>query len=188
MVVNDADQLHEGVGCCWSDERPAAFLRESIEETLEALKKQLKGIDARLAKCLKENTANSRKVEILNSVKGIGPVSVSTFVSDLPKLGTLNRGQIAKLVDVAPMNNDTGTMERRRKTFGGRSYVRRVLYVATLAATRFNTRIRTFYQRLLAAGKEKKVALTAAMRKLPTILNTLIKKDELWRDPENVSV
>jgi transposase len=156
-------------------------IEKYIRKSLEALKKQLKSIDARLAKCVQQDTANERKIEIMGSVKGIGPVAISTFLAELPELGELNRAEIAKLVGVAPMNNDTGQRSGKRRTMGGRSYVRRVLYMATLVATRFNPQIKSFYQRLLAKGKEKKVALVAAMRKLLTILNTLIKKDELWR-------
>ena len=125
---------------------------------------------------------NARTIEILRSVKGIGPVAVSTFVAELPELGMLNRGQISKLVGVAPMNKDSGQKTGQRQTSGGRSSVRRVLYMATLVATRFNPRIKAFYIRLLAKGKPKKLALVAAMRKLLTILNTLIKKDELWTE------
>ena len=121
------------------------------------------------------------------SVKGVGPVAVSTILAPLPELGKLNRGEIAKLVGVAPLNNDSGQASGQRHTFGGRSYVRRVLYLATLVATRFNSKIKTFYQRLLAEGKPKKVALTAAMRKLLTILNTLIKTDPLWAEPNAAS-
>ena len=159
-------------------------IRDYIRQTLETLKKQVKTIDERLAKCVKADTANARKIEILQSAKGVGPVMVSTVLAELPELGTLNRGQIGKLVGVAPMNRDSGQTSRKRKTFGGRSYVRRVLYMATLAATRFNPRIKAFYRHLVAQGKPKKVALTAAMRKLLTILNTLIKNDVLWEDPE----
>jgi len=108
---------------------------------------------------------------------------MGTTLAKLPELGTLNREQIAKLVGVAPMNNDTGQRSGKRHIQGGRAHVRKALYMATLVATRFNPQIQAFYQRLLAAGKEKKVALVAAMRKLLTILNTLIKKDELWRAP-----
>lgn len=154
-----------------------------IRKSLEALKKQLKSIDTRLAKCVQEDTENERKIEIMTSVKGVGPVTISTFLAELPELGELNRAEIAKLVGVAPMNNDTGQRSGKRRTIGGRSYVRRVLYMATLVATRFNPQIKSFYQRLLSRGKEKKVALVAAMRKLLTILNTLIKKDELWQTP-----
>ena len=112
----------------------------------------------------------------------MGPVAISTFLAELPELGKLNREEIAKLAGVAPMNKDSGQKEGRRRIFGGRSYVRRVLYMATLVATRHNTRIRAFYQKLLAKGKTKKVALTAAMRKLVTILNTLIKTDQTWQE------
>ncbi len=159
-------------------------IRDYIRQSLETLKKQVKTIDQRLAESVKADTANARKVEILESVDGLGPVTVSTMVAKLPELGQLNRGQIAKLVGVAPMNCDSGQVTGRRRTQGGRSYVRRVLYMATLVATRFNSRIRTFYQRLLARGKPKKVALVAAMRELLTILNTLIKNDVLWEDSE----
>lgn len=164
-------------------------IREYIEQSLEGLKKQVTTIDQRLAKCLAADTVNARKIEIMQSVKGFGPVSVSTFLAELPELGQLNRGQIASLVGVAPMNRDSGQVSGKRRTNGGRSAVRKVLYMATLAATRFNPQIKAFYQRLLAHGKEKKVALTAAMRKLLTILNTLIKTDQLWRtDPNKTSV
>lgn len=160
-------------------------IRGYIQESLETLKKQVETIDRRLAKCVKDDTANSRKIEILDSVKGLGPVAISTFLAELPELGKFNRGQIAKLVGVAPMNCDSGQLSRKRRTFGGRSYVRRVLYMATLVATRFNPKIKAFYQRLVARGKPKKVALTAAMRKLLTILNTLIKNDLLWSEQPN---
>lgn len=160
-------------------------IRGYIQESLETLKKQVKTIDQRLVKCVKDDTANARKVEILDSVKGLGPVTISTLLAELPELGKFNRGQIAKLVGVAPMNCDSGQVSGRRRTFGGRSYVRRVLYMATLVATRFNPKIKAFYQRLVAQGKPKKVALIAATRKLLTILNTLVKNDVLWSDEPN---
>jgi len=164
-------------------------IRGYIQQTLETLNKQVKTIDERLAQSVKSNTADARKIEILESVKGLGPVTVSTLLAELPELGRLNRGQIAKLVGVAPMNRDSGQVSRKRKTQGGRSYVRRVLYMATLVATRFNCRIKVFYQRLVAQGKPKKVALVAAMRKLLTILNTLVKNDVLWNaEPNEASV
>jgi transposase len=139
-------------------------------------------VDERLAKSIKQPAAgHQRKIEILGSAKGIGPVAISTFLAELPELGELNRNEIARLVGVAPINNDSGQHAGKRRTMGGRSYVRRVLYMATLSATRHNPTIRNFYLRLVANGKEKKVALVAAMRKFLTILNTLIKKDELWK-------
>lgn len=162
---------------------PDQEIKNFIRKSLESLKKQLKSIDDRLSECVKQDTNNQRKIEIMSSVKGVGLVTISTFLAKLPELGNLNRAEIAKLVGVAPINNDTGQSSGRRRTCGGRSYVRRVLYMATLVATRFNPQIKSFYQRLLAKGKEKKVALVAAMRKLLTILNTLIKKDELWQAP-----
>lgn len=157
---------------------------EYIEQSLKALKKQLKAIDERLAKCVPADTANARKVQILDSVKGIGAVTISTMLAELPELGQFHRKQIAKLVGVAPLNNDSGNSSGKRRTTGGRSSIRRVLDMATLVATRFNPRIKDFYQRLLRAGKLKKVALTAAMRKRLTILNTLIKTDQLWTEPD----
>ena len=163
-------------------------IQEYIQQSLETLKNQVKTIDERLARCVQADTANARKVEILVSVQGVGPVAVSTILAKLPELGKLNRGEIAKLVGVAPLNNDSGQSSGQRRTFGGRAYVRRVLYMATLVATRFNSQIKTFYQRLLSEGKPKKLALTAAMRKLLTILNTLIKTDQLWKEPCKTSV
>ncbi len=140
-------------------------------------------MDERIAKAVEADVANARTVEILNSVKGIGPVTVSTIVAELPELGKLNRQEIAKLVGVAPMNNDSGKSTGKRKMAGGRCNVPSTLYMATLVATRFNPTIKAFYQRLLAKGKLMKVALTAAMRKLITILNTMVHTDQLWREP-----
>ena len=158
-------------------------IRTSIETVLNELKKQVKAMDEQITTSIEADQLNARKVEILQSVKGLGPVTVSTFVAELPELGQLNRQQVAKLVGVAPINKDSGQSTGKRKAAGGRSTVRRTLYMATLVATRFNTQIRIFYQRLLAKGKPKKVALTAAMRKLLTILNTLVRTDQLWIEP-----
>jgi len=151
-----------------------------IRKSLESLQKQLKEIDSRLEKCIANDKANARKVEILNSAKGIGTVAICTFVADLPELGKLNREKIAKLVGIAPLNRDSGAWHGKRFVIGGRSHVRRVLYMATLVATRHNDKIKRMYRHLLASGKAKKVAIVACMRKFLTILNTLIKKDVLW--------
>jgi len=159
-------------------------IQKLIGQSIKTLKKQTKLVDLLIAKAVSEDQQNARKIEILQSVKGVGIVTVSTFVAELPELGTLNRGQISKLVGVAPMNNDSGAKTGKRKTKDGRSSVRRVLYMATLVAASHNPKIRAFYIRLLAKGKPKKVALVAAMRKLLTILNTLVKNDELWIDPQ----
>lgn len=155
-----------------------------IKESLKALKNQVKVLDGQIAAGVERAAASNNKVEIMKSVKGIGPVAISTFVTELPELGELNGGQIAKLVGVAPINHDSGQHQGKRKTQAGRSSVRRVLYMSTLVATRYNPRIKAFYQRLLAAGKPKKLALVAAMRKLLTILNHLVKRNELWMDPQ----
>jgi transposase len=151
-----------------------------IRKSLESLQKQLKEIDSRLETCIANDKANARKVEILNSAKGIGTVAICTFVADLPELGKLNREKIAKLVGIAPLNRDSGAWHGKRFVIGGRSHVRRVLYMATLVATRHNDKIKRMYRHLLASGKAKKVAIVACMRKFLTILNTLIKKDVLW--------
>ena len=157
-------------------------IKELIKESLETLKKQVKTIDERLKSLIQSDRANQRKIQIMESVKGIGPVVTATLLCDLQELGELNRNQIAKLVGVAPINKDSGKSSRKRKTFAGRSYVRKVLYMATIVAARHNKKIRAFYQRLVSQGKPKKLAITAAMRKLITILNSLIKKNELWQE------
>src|SRR5207249_11623622 len=122
--------------------------------------------------------------DLLQSAKGIGPVSAHTFLLELPALGTLTRQQIAALVGVAPLNCDSGTLRGKRTIWGGRAHVRTVLYMSTLVATRFNPQIKAFYERLLAAGKVKKVALTACMHKLLTILNAMLKHRTPWQPQE----
>ena len=122
--------------------------------------------------------------DLLQSAKGIGPVSAHTLLLELPELGTLTRQQIAALVGVAPLNCDSGTLRGKRTIWGGRAHVRTVLDMSTLVATRFNPQIKTFYQRLLAAGKVKKVALTACMRKFLTILNAMLKQRTPWQAQE----
>ena len=123
------------------------------------------------------------KRRLLQSAKGIGPVCARTLLLELPELGTLTRQQIAALVGVAPLNCDSGTLRGRRTIWGGRAHVRTVLYMGTLVATRYNPQIKAFYERLLAAGKVKKVALTACMRKFLTILNAMLKHRTPWRRP-----
>lgn len=177
LINQESNRLQQTADCEVQD-----FIRQS----LESLKKQLKELDSRLGKCVAEDTANARKVEILSSVKGVGAVTISTILADLPELGKLNREQIAKLVGVAPINRDSGTWKGQRFVMGGRVHVRRVLYMATLVATQRNEKIRAHYQQLLARGKAKKLALVACMRKLLTILNTLLKNDVLWSNEKIV--
>jgi len=123
------------------------------------------------------------KEEILRTAKGVGPITSAILLSDLPELGQLNRKKIAALVGVAPFNNDSGRHRGPRCIKGGRSAVRSVLYMAAVVAARSNPVIKKFYDRLVAAGKKKKVALTAYMRKLLTILNAMIRDMTPWRTP-----
>jgi transposase len=120
------------------------------------------------------------KENLLRSVPGVGPIVSRTLLADLPELGALNRKQIAALVGVAPLAKDSGTLRGKRMVWGGRAPVRAALYMGALIASRHNPVIRDFYQRLVAAGKPKKVALTACMRKLLVILNTMVRNNTRW--------
>ena len=118
--------------------------------------------------------------ELLQSAPGVGPVLSLTLLAELPELGTLDRKAIAALVGVAPLNRDSGTLRGKRMIYGGRAPIRATLYMGALVATRHNPVIRAFYQRLLAVGKPKKVALTACMRKLLVILNAMVRQRASW--------
>lgn len=144
-------------------------------------KSQLKALDKALRKAVAEDQATAEKAEKLKTVPGVGPVTISVLVSQLPEIGALNRGQIAKLAGVAPIAKDSGKKSGYRKTTAGRSGVRRTLYMATLVATRFNPVIRASYEKLVRTGKVRKVAIVACMRKLLTILNCMIRNNEAWR-------
>lgn len=158
-----------------------AAAKKSIEKMLKHLGKELAELDKLLVKMLASDQKNKRKIEILKSAKGVGAVATSMLITHLPELGTLNRGQIAKLVGIAPMNRDSGKSSGKRFISGGRGHVRSVLYMATLSGIRSNDKLRTMYKRLKAQGKESKVAMVACMRKLLTTLNHLIKTDQLWQ-------
>ena len=147
--------------------------RPSIEALLEAIARQLEEVDAEMVNHIEQHHAQMAK--LLQSVAGIGRVAAATLIAELPELGRLNRRQICALVGVAPYANDSGCSRGRRRIAGGRFEVRRALYMATLAATRFNPAIRAFYERLVAAGKHKKLALIACMRKLITHLNGIAR-------------
>jgi transposase len=121
------------------------------------------------------------KEDLLRSMPGVGPVVSRTLLADVPELGHLNRKQIAALIGVAPLARDSGTLRGKRMVWGGRAPVRAVLYMGALVATRRNPVIRAFYRRLLAAGKPKKVALIACMRKLLTILNAMMRTSTTWQ-------
>ncbi len=124
------------------------------------------------------------KTELLQSVSGVGPVVAQTLIAAVPELGKVGKKQIAALIGVAPINRDSGTMRGCRTTWGGRSQVRAILYMAALSAIRSNPTIRAFYKRLIASGKKKMVALVASMRKLLVILNAILKHGTPWRSLE----
>jgi transposase len=162
----------------------AGRLRTDIEAHITWLNARLATLDDDLDTALRASPLWRENDDLLQSVPGIGPVCARTFLLELPELGTLSRQQIAALVGVAPLNCDSGTMRGRRTIWGGRARVRAVLYRGTLVATRHNPRITMFYERLLAAGKTKKVALTACMHKLLTILNAMLKHRTPWPPQE----
>ncbi|MCP3970849.1 MAG: IS110 family transposase [Rhodobacteraceae bacterium] len=129
---------------------------------------------------IKADTALAKQFEILNSIPGIGPVCATTFIVELSELGKLNAAEIAALVGVAPMNRDSGNWRGKRSIRGDRKTVRNALYMAALAASRNRGPLAAFYARLVDAGKKPKVALTAVMRKLIILANTLIRENRLW--------
>jgi transposase len=159
-------------------------LTQDIEAHIAWLNARIATLDADLETMLRASPLWRENDDLLQSVPGIGPVCARTLLLELPELGTLTRQQIAALVGVAPLNCDSGTLRGRRTIWGGRSHVRTVLYMGTLVATRFNPQIKVFYQRLLAPGKLKKVALTACMHKLVTILNAMLKHRTSWQAQE----
>jgi transposase len=145
------------------------------------LERRLKSSDDELQRVLKDSPAWSQHDALLRSAPGVGPVLSLTLLAQLPELGQLNRRQIAKLVGVAPFNRDSGRWRGSRHIWGGRAAIRSPLFMATLCAIRINPTIKCFYQRLIKAGKAPKVAITACMRKLLTILNIMIKTRTSWR-------
>lgn len=155
-----------------------AAARKSIEKLIAAIRKQLEEIEAQLASHIERHHADV--AALLQSARGVGPATTAILIAELPELGTLDRRQIAALVGVAPFNRDSGKMRGKRMIWGGRAQVRRSLYMAALVATRRNPAIACFYQRLLAAGKPKKLALVACMRKLLTILNAMVRAGKPW--------
>jgi transposase len=160
--------------------RAPKLLHKEIRAHLRWLEGRLKDRDRDLDRMLRNSPLWREREDLLRAVPGVGPVLCATLLADLPELGTLSRHQIAKLVGVAPLNCDSGTMRGRRAVWGGRAQVRAALYMATLAAVRCNPALKTFYLRLRSAGKPAKVALTAAMRKLLTFLNAMLKHRTHW--------
>jgi transposase len=160
--------------------RQARDFAKSLGMLAKVLDKQIEGIESDIAERLDKHFKDQCKS--LDSVKGVGPVTILTVTAALPELGQLSRREISKLVGVAPLCDDSGPRKGKRRTWGGRSQVRSVLYMAAQSAIKHNPAIRVFHSRLIAAGKPKKVAIVACMRKLLTILNAMLRDDALW-DP-----
>jgi transposase len=159
-------------------------LRADIEAHIAWLNQRVAALDDDLDTTLRASPVWRERETLYRSVPGIGPVCARTLVLDLPELGTLSRQRIAALVGVAPFNRDSGTLRGTRTTWGGRAHVRATLYMSTLVAVRYNPVLKRFYERLRTAGKVAKVALTACMRKLLTILNAMVKHQKPWHVQE----
>lgn len=161
-----------------------ARVRRDIKSLIDILEKRIRGCDSELQQLIQASPVWRTQEDLLRSFKGIGPVSARTLLIEVPELGTLNRKKIAALVGLAPIAHDSGKHRGRRTISGGRGQVRSALYMAAVAAIRTNPAIRTFYERLRAAGKPGKVALTACMHKMLTILNAMVRTQTRWHDCE----
>jgi transposase len=157
-------------------------LVKALERHLAILQKDLSEIEREIDTTIRGTPIWREREELMTSVPGVGPTLARTLLADVPELGTLDRKQIAALIGVAPLNWDSGTYRGRRTTWGGRSKVRAVLYMAALVASRHNPILKSFYQRLIRAGKAKKLALVAVMRKLLTILNAIVRDQNPWQN------
>lgn len=154
---------------------------KSIKRVLKTLEKELEVVNKSQELAIQKDPRYAQKNKLLQSIKGIGPVVAAGIISDLPELGCVTAKEIAALAGVAPYNRDSGNLRGKRAIWGGRASVRCILYMATLVATRYNAQIKAFYQRLCNAGKLKKVAIIACMRKLLIIMNAMIKNNQTWR-------
>lgn len=157
-----------------------AVAKKDVEQHIAWLDKRIVRLEGDLGDRLKKSPVWCHKAALLDSAPGVGEITTFSLLADLPELGTLNRQRIAALVGVAPFPDDSGKRQGQRYIRGGRAEVRCVLYMATLSAIQHNPPIKAMYERLIAAGKPFKLAMTACMRKLLTILNALIKKDQAW--------
>jgi transposase len=157
-----------------------AKIHFSLKEHITWLKRQLKQLDKEVDEFINNTPDFKEKDELLQEVEGVGKKTAAKLIADVPELGACDRKQIAALVGTAPYDRDSGNKKGQRSISGGRPDVRSVLYMSTLAATRFNPVIKEFYQRLLKAGKKKKVAIVACMRKLLTILNAILRDHKHW--------
>lgn len=157
-------------------------IKASIRAVLATIEKQIRSIDDDLDDRIKHSPAWKEREDLLTSVPGVGPLTARTLMASLPELGSISRQSIAALVGVAPINRDSGTMRGKRSTWGGRTAVRSALYMAALVATRHNPVLKAHYSKLVAAGKARKLALVACVRKLLVILNAMLRTKTPWRD------
>jgi transposase len=155
-------------------------LQPTHKRFIKAADKELDWVNTKLEKAVAEITEWQRRYEIITSVPGLGSGVAYTLLGELPELGDLTSRQVAALCGLAPYNRDSGAMQGKRRIRGGRAPIRTMLYMAMLCCIQYNPVMKTFYDRLVAEGKHKKVALTACMRKMVTILNTMVKNDEVW--------
>jgi len=160
---------------------PSEAVRARIDKHIAWLRSERGEVDGDLDKKLKQHTDKSDLLQLLDDVPGVGPLTCAALLIDLPELGRLNRREIAALVGVAPIAQDSGKRAGHRSIAGGRPAVRAALYMAALSASRWNPTIRDFYKRLVERGKPKKIALTACMRKLLTILNAMLRSRTEWQ-------
>jgi transposase len=156
-------------------------IKKDIQTTINWLEKRRDDMNQEILQAIEDDPELRDKAKLLQSTPGVGEITTAALLTELPELGNLNRHQIAALAGLAPFNRDSGRLRGKRTVWGGRASIRRVLYMATLVATGCNPVIRNFYRRLLDAGKPTKVALTACMRKLLIILNSMIKNHTLWQ-------
>jgi len=159
---------------------PGVSQRRSLNTIIKALDREITRVDKDLQAFVGANY--TEVAALMDSVKGVGKATISTLLAEVPELGKLSGREVSALVGVAPINRDSGTMRGKRSIFGGRPDVRRVLYMAALVASRHNPVIKAFYARLVAAGKPKKLALVACMRKLLTILNAVVRSGKPWNE------
>jgi transposase len=176
MIVAEKNRLTGLLG-----PRRVVRVVSSVQRVIKALEKEVEKLDDELKTKIEQSPLWRAKDQLLRSVPGVGPGTSRTLLLDLPELGTLDRKQIAALVGLAPFSFDSGKMKGRRRIWGGRATVRSMLYMAVVTCTRYNPVIRAFYERLVAAGKPGKVALTACMHKLLTILNAMVKANRPWQ-------
>jgi transposase len=153
----------------------------SVQKIMDILQHELDELNRQINDFIDHHPGFQQKEDILRSAPGVGPVTAAILLSDLPELGSMNRRKVAALVGVAPFNNDSGHHRGKRRIKGGRPSIRKVLYMATISATRHNPVIHSFYQHLLSLGKEKKVAIVACMRKLLSFLNAMIRDSRKWQ-------